>query len=45
MAGFRQNTYPRLTDPLLTPYKINEKMKIRKAQNYQWDPIRVHQQI
>ena len=36
--GFRQKT-----DPLLTPYKINGKMKIKKAQNYQWDPIQVHQ--
>ena len=36
--GFRQNT-----DPLLTPYKINGKRKIKKAQNYQWDPIQVHQ--
>ena len=46
--GFRQNTNPqsadpRSTDPLLTPYKINGKMKIKKAQNYQWDPIQVHQ--
>ena len=49
--GFRQNTDPRSTDPLLTPlltpllipYKINGKMKIKKAQNYQWDPIQVHQ--
>ena len=38
LTGFRQNT-----DPLLTPYKINGKMKIEKAQNYQWDPIQVHQ--
>jgi len=39
--GFRQNTDPRSTDPLLTPlltaYKINGKMKIKKAKNYQWD--------
>ena len=28
--GFRQNTDPRSTDPLLTPYKINGKMKIKK---------------
>ena len=45
--GFRQNTDPRSTDPLLTPpltpYKINGKMKIKKAQNYQWEPIQVHQ--
>ena len=27
----------------LTPYKINGKIKIKKAQNYQWDPIQVHQ--
>ena len=44
--GFRQNTDPRSTDPLLTPlltpYKINGKIKIKKAQNYQWDPIQVH---
>ena len=39
--GFRQNTGPRSTDPLLTPYEINRKMKIKKAQNYKWDPIQV----
>ena len=52
VIGFRQNTDPRSTDPLtdppywpplLTPYKINGKIKIKKAQNYQWDPIQVHQ--
>ena len=47
-VGFRQ-TDPRSTDllltPLLNPYNINGKMKIKKAQNYQWDPIQVHQQI
>ena len=43
LIGFRQNTDPWSTDPLLTPYKINGKMKIKKAQNYQWDPIQVHQ--
>ena len=32
-------------DKTLTPYKINQKMKIKKAQNYQWDPIQVHQYI
>ena len=42
-TGFQQNTDPRSTDPLLIPYKINGKMKIKKAQNYQWDPIQVHQ--
>ena len=35
---FRQNTDPQSTDPLLTPlvtpYEINGKMKIKKAQNY-----------
>ena len=40
--GFRQNTDPLLT-PLLTPYKINGKMKIKKAQNYRWHLIQVHQ--
>ena len=40
--GFQQNTDP-LLNPLLTPYKINGKMKIKKAQNYQWDPSQVHQ--
>ena len=41
---FRQDTETRSADPLLTPnwppywpYKINGKMKIKKAQNYQWD--------
>jgi len=29
-------TDPQLT-PLLTLYKINGKMKMKKAQNYQWD--------
>ena len=37
-TGFDQNTDPRSTDPLLTllltPYKINGKMKIKKAQNH-----------
>ena len=28
--GFRQNTNPQSTDPLLTPYKISGKMKIKK---------------
>ena len=47
-SGFRQNTDPRATDPLLTPfltpYKINGIMKIKKTQNYpEWDPIQVHQ--
>jgi len=32
-----------LTPGQLTPYKINGKMKIKKAQNYQCDPIQVHQ--
>ena len=31
-----------LTPGQLTPYKINGKMKIKKAQNYQWHPIQVH---
>ena len=31
-----------LTPSQLTPYKINWKMKIKKAQNYQWDPNQVH---
>ena len=50
-TGFRQNTDPRSTDPLLTPYwppywppvKINGKMKIKKAQNHRWHLIQVHQ--
>ena len=40
---FRQNTEPRSTDPLLTPlltpYKINGKMKIKKSPEL----IQVHQ--
>ena len=49
--GFRQNTDPRSTDPLLTPLwppywppiKSMGKWKLKKAQNYQCDPIQVHQ--
>jgi len=29
--GFWQNT-----DPLIDPYKINGKIKLKQAQNYQW---------
>ena len=36
--GFQQNTDPRSTDPLLipllSPYKMNGKMEIKKSQNY-----------
>jgi len=28
------------TDPPTHPYKINEKMKIKKAQNHQWDRLK-----
>ena len=34
--GFSQNTDLLLT-PLLTPYKIDRRIKFIKAQNYQWD--------
>ena len=45
--GFDKTLTPglltRLLTPLLTPYKINGKIKIKKVQNYQLDPIQVHQ--
>jgi len=41
--GFDKTLTSSQLTPLLTPYRINGKMKIKRAQNYQWDPIRVHQ--
>ena len=37
-TGFWQNTDPRSTDPLLTPYKINGKMKIKKSPELSMGP-------
>ena len=37
LTGFRQNTDPLLT-PLLTPYKINGKMKIKKSPELSMGP-------
>jgi len=33
-SGFWHNTDSRSTEPLLTPHKINMKIKFKKAQNY-----------
>ena len=41
MQGFDETLTPGQLTPLLTPYKINGKMKIKKAQTR--DPIQVHQ--
>jgi len=35
--GFDKTLTPGQLTPLLTPFKINGKMKIKKAQDYRWN--------
>ena len=38
-TGFNKTLIPSQLTPLLTHYKINGKMKVKIAQNYQWNPM------